>query len=1476
MSVGSFITKHLPGFPQGNPGELQAAASTWSNVAGSLRTLADDSNGRIASLSASWQGKGKDSFAQEWSKLVAAVHDGCDELTGIASALNQAADKIADAQRRYEVAAGAAAATAVVGIGLTVFTFGASDAVAAEATAVEVGAAVEVAAEAATVTETLLTAAVNIATQMVTRFVVFLGVDLTAQAGISAVVDPDHNPFGLIDLSSAVSVAGGMAMPDIPGGVAARIGAGAALGAGQDTLTQLLTTGKVDPGAVLFNGVLGGAGGAVGAGLDSAVGRLGEAGILSRAPEDVLPVADPVDVATGDVILSQVDLTLPGTLPLVLERRHRSGWQAGRWFGASWVSSFDQRLEVSETGVRGLFSDGRILTWPVPSDDQTPLLPVSGAAWPLRRLPDSGYTVTDPKRGLTWRFGEHSARPADASTSSGDLVELPLHEVQHRGGQSIGFRYDEDGCPQGITHSGGYRAAVNVEAGHVTSLALHAPDGDITITRYEYDERGRLSGVINSSGLPLRFSYDDAGRLVGWLDRNGQSYRYAYDTLGRCMRGEGPGGALSGRFSYDEQALTTRWTNVSGAVTTYALTPNRRVAAVTDPLNHVTSWEHDDRGRVTTRTDQLGRVTRYVYDQADNVIAVTRPDGAQALASYEQSRPVVLTEPDGARWRQDYDERGNRTALIAPDGAVTQFSYDARGHLAGITDAEGAVTQVSCDTAGLPVAVTRSGDGRTSCARDSFGRITELTGPDGGLTALTWTIEGSLTARALPDGASEAWSYDGEGNLTAHRDAAGGRTRYEYGPFDVLTSLTRPDGTRSDFAYDHELRPVGITHAGLTWRYEYDAAGRLVSETDYNHATTSYSYDPAGQLTARVSAGDQRVVFGYDQTGNLTERATDDGLTAYGYDLVGRVVSARNGDADIRLERDAVGRVTAESCNGRELRSSYDLAGRVTSRATPSGAMTHWAYGPAGRPAIMTAAGHEIGFGYDPAGRETRRDLPGGLTLTQDWDQRGRLSSQSLSAIGTPLPEGPAVPGQPGIGRLLQRRRYSYRPDGFIVGIDDLLVGYRAIDLDPSGRVTSVTGHDWAEEYAYDRVGNVTAATWPVTAAPASAAAAPDGNWLDPDAQGQREFSGTLIRRAGNVHYQHDEQGRVVQRQRTRISRKPATWRYEWNADNRLTSVVTPCGVVWRYLYDPFGRRVAKQRLAADGNVAEQTDFTWDGVLLVEQSVHSVASGRESIVTWNYRPDSFAPLTQAEYTSARDAPQERVDERFYAIITDLIGTPAELTNPDGTLAGHQRETLWGGTTWDSRGATSPLRFPGQYEDPETGLYYNNQRYYDPTSGTYLSPDPLGLTPSPNPHAYVPSPHVLADPLGLMSCGPGLEDDAGAAAKMFSSGDPHVGDAANAIESALPGSVLGVNELVPMTNGLSREVDINLGDLFIQVKSGNARGLVGQIPKTEATTGIKTIGYAPSMPTAAWVSAARQGVPIARNIDELIAIIKEFR
>ena len=50
-------------------------------------------------------------------------------------------------------------------------------------------------------------------------------------------------------------------------------------------------------------------------------------------------------------------------------------------------------------------------------------------------------------------------------------------------------------------------------------------------------------------------------------------------------------------------------------------------------------------------------------------------------------------------------------------------------------------------------------------------------------------------------------------------------------------------------------------------------------------------------------------------------------------------------------------------------------------------------------------------------------------------------------------------------------------------------------------------------------------------------------------------------------------------------------------------------------------------------------------------------------------------------------------------------------------------------TLEGARAACPFRYQGQYEDPETGLYYNRFRYYDPQAGGYIYQDPIRLAGS---------------------------------------------------------------------------------------------------------------------------------------------------
>jgi len=102
-------------------------------------------------------------------------------------------------------------------------------------------------------------------------------------------------------------------------------------------------------------------------------------------------------------------------------------------------------------------------------------------------------------------------------------------------------------------------------------------------------------------------------------------------------------------------------------------------------------------------------------------------------------------------------------------------------------------------------------------------------------------------------------------------------------------------------------------------------------------------------------------------------------------------------------------------------------------------------------------------------------------------------------------------------------------------------------------------------------------------------------------------------------------------------------------------------------------------------------------------------------ITWVFEPESFAPA--AKLTG---------DQQF-AIITDHLGTPTAMLDADGRPVWSADIGIYGELLHVvGEKQACPFRWPGQYEDEETGLYYNRFRYYDPESGEFVSQDPIGL------------------------------------------------------------------------------------------------------------------------------------------------------
>ena len=188
-------------------------------------------------------------------------------------------------------------------------------------------------------------------------------------------------------------------------------------------------------------------------------------------------------------------------------------------------------------------------------------------------------------------------------------------------------------------------------------------------------------------------------------------------------------------------------------------------------------------------------------------------------------------------------------------------------------------------------------------------------------------------------------------------------------------------------------------------------------------------------------------------------------------------------------------------------------------------------------------------------------------------------------------------------------------------------------------------------------------------------------------------------------------------------------WRYDWQSDGMLARVVRPDGKEVSFAYDALGRRIRKSFAGTT------TRFVWDGNVPLHEWTEEA---EESMVTWLFEQDTFVPA--AKLVANGDC---------FSIISDYLGTPLQAYDKQGNKVWEQELDIYGRQR-KRPSAFIPFKYQGQYEDAETGLYYNRFRYYDPNAGSYISQDPIGLAGNnPTLYAFVEDANKWIDIWGLL-------------------------------------------------------------------------------------------------------------------------------
>lgn len=832
----------------------------------------------------------------------------------------------------------------------------------------------------------------------------------------------------------------------------------------------------------------------------------------------------------------------------------------------------------------------------------------------------------------------------------------------------------------------------NCQAPSGTLFRMTFHDGEVLY----FDTAGHQTSAADQNANQLSYAYNANGTTSQSTDTQGRQVTFGYASNPYLLASASDAaGGRSTHYGQDAAGDLTSYTDAAGAQTLYAYDASRNLTQITDPAGHVTKLAYDPNGRVTQVTQVTnnqtgaGDSTTYAYQGAAYGIALgcpSIPSGGLSIAGFAFQKTVVT------------DPRGNQTSYCADTHDRVYVAYDAQGHTrqSGYTNNDdqtqsslpsGAISNAMYDNTdrlyqGIEPA---SAKGQTS-ASESLGYNGSTVAPPKSPCPASGGHPFYPDSDTDPQGNPLCMGYDAHNNLQSVKSpGASSGVTINRNANGTPSSSVDGNQNQTGYGYDGQGNLTGITPPVplASQSIGYDAVSRETSFTDGNQKTTQYRYDTLDRLTETDHADGSKITYAYDPDGNLTQRAdSSTGTSNYAYDLKGRRTSETSPGVNNTYGYDPAGNLASLTDAGGTVGYGYDNLNRLSSVQEPG-------------------ASAAITLGYDMDDHRTSVSYPNGVTITNAYDNTGRLTSVKAARNGTPLT---------GFG-------YSYQTPSAPTADTDLVQSAGT----PAGGTTT---------YTYDPLQRLTRA---LTTGPGA-----DDRKYTLDAAGnitQTSINGQLTNYTYNASnqitnpgYRYDPGGNLLTRQDVGGSTT-----FAYNARNQTTQI------------NPDGQ--GNQNLAYLGT--GQNELTQTG--------SAPPGGSAPTATNNQLGVSSTTTAGASTYYTRDPDGNLLAERTPTgeqyPITDKLGSIADLTDQNGNLTNQYAYDPYGQTTSTTGTTPNLVGYAGGLQTPG-GLYHYGARYYDPGVGRWTQQDPLNQANDPgqaNRYAYVGgNPINLVDPSGL--CG----------------------------------------------------------------------------------------------------------------------------
>ena len=1079
---------------------------------------------------------------------------------------------------------------------------------------------------------------------------------------------------------------------------------------------------------------------------------------------------DPVDMRNGAFLHTSRDFRVgTGTFPysLSFDRFYSS---ADRFFGGplglGWGHNWQMLARAGGYGMRGLGT-----TQPIDSVAAIVEMFISVDLYKDLSRPHDKFVTTVLMN--QWLIDQLSSNVVDIKCGNAvtRFTRLPDGSFQPPTGERSTLSQNLDGT---YTCKNAEQVAYNFNtAGDIASIVF--PNGPTVSFTYT---SGKLTGVSNGMGRSLTIAWtgeyissvtDGTGRSVGYtVDANknltqytnaeGKTTAYAYALQGQLAQifyPENPSSAFVTN-TFDSLGRVKEQKDALNRQTTLYLAGSR--TELVDPVGNaeISYWNSTGvlvrfiNGVGKTLTHQLdgmnrrvktvlpeGNTVEYLLDAKSNILQIVRrAKPASTLIPITNSftyhptynKPTAVVDGLLRATTLSYDSgTGNLLSIQRPTvGGLTPtigFTWNARGQILTRTDETSIVTRFTYDTATerMTSKVVDDGVGRlnltTQYGHNSRGDVTSVTDPRNKTTTFEFDKQRNVTKRTVsaPFGYVTNWVYNNDGRLSSIQRQTDDVSHpwqtvaLDYTLTGEIQSITDPSGNVVQLVYDNADRlwkkvlPISASET-RTWELSYDAANRVSTVKDpASVIQQTRLYTDNGFLASVKDGRNKLTQFTWDGFDRPDKTIYQGGAFEQNqsYDQNHNVLTYcnRSGNTIVSTFDELNRRITRSPQGQPTVSHVYDLAGRLTKASKP----------------VVTndPSSGDFLFFFDTAGRFWKEQYPDGKTVQHVLDANGNLSKTTW-------------------------------PDGWYVErvFDEL---NRLSDIKLNGATTAALHINWnaLSQRASMVFENGVTTTY--------------GHELDEDLSSLlHSFVGSSVA----FDYAFNDSHQL-------ISQKVSDGNFLWNPTttssttygtaNDFNQYPTVGGLVQTYNGNGCLTSDGSRTLTYDTEnhlttVGSNVSNVFDPMHRVREHLVGTTKNRYIYAGWQRIADYVDATLQNRFVYAvgLDEPVIQVsssNQKTY-LHSDRQGSIVATSDSTGAVINKY--------AYGPMGEGTPLvgvthGYTGQRYEAATGLYYYKLRHYDPKTGRFLQPDPIGIVDDLNLYTYVRNDGLnLVDPLGLKS------------------------------------------------------------------------------------------------------------------------------